>query len=293
MPYPEAINLPFNRSVIRDGFVPATAMEELPDGTGAWIIMHGDRFALNQGGEDPILHRGELPEWASRGNARVLPMGSWRGAPLRLALPDAGLPLPPSVASELLLMLAFTGEVSDADLSLAGLAQQLGLWERKSAFCPRCGGVATAIAGTRGKRCGGCGYEHFPSIYPCAIVLAQRGDEVLLIRKREWPPGYYSLPSGFCDLGECLEECAEREVLEETGVRIGGLRYRGSQCWPFPSQLMVAFTAVFEGGEVTPDPEELEDARWFSPDALPPTFSSRSVAGWLIEQWKTEPRTQR
>ena len=113
-------------------------------------------------------------------------------------------------------------------------------------------------------------------------MLVRRGDHLLLVRKREWPEGYYSLPSGFCDFGENLEECARREVEEETGIRVDSLRYAGSQCWPFPGQLMIGFTGEYAGGEVVVDREELEDAAWFAMDALPPSFSRKSIAGWML-----------
>jgi NAD+ diphosphatase len=106
-----------------------------------------------------------------------------------------------------------------------------------------------------------------------------------MIRKPEWPEGYYSLPSGFCDFGECLEECVVREVKEETGILVKNIRYVGSQSWPFPSQLMAGFTAEYESGEIVVDTKELEDARWFRADAMPPTFSAKSIAGWMIERF--------
>ncbi len=106
-----------------------------------------------------------------------------------------------------------------------------------------------------------------------------------MIRKPEWPAGYYSLPSGFCDFGECLEECVVREVKEETGILVKNMQYLGSQSWPFPSQLMAAFSADYESGGVVVDMNELEDARWFEKVALPPTFSDKSIAGWLIRRF--------
>jgi NAD+ diphosphatase len=116
-------------------------------------------------------------------------------------------------------------------------------------------------------------------------VLVFRGEEALLIRKAEWPPGYYSLPSGFCDFGESLEECARREVEEETGIGIRNLHYVGSQCWPFPGQLMIGFTADYADGEIVVEREELEDAAWFPRNSLPPTFSMKSIAGWMMNRF--------
>jgi len=116
--------------------------------------------------------------------------------------------------------------------------------------------------------------------------LVRRGDQFLLVRKKEWATGRYGLVAGFLDMSESLEECAAREVLEETGIRVKNVRYVGSQCWPFPSQLMAGFVAEYEGGEVTVDTKELEDARWFSRDALPDGLPPhRSIARWIIEKY--------
>lgn len=285
MTYPHTVNLPFNRSSIRSMHAPPKPGEQISEAPGYWIILHGDSIALNDAPPDLVLHSGEIADLVDINHVQKrMVMGTWRGKPLVLALTDGVGELPAPLRAEPLLTLSFAGNLSDSSLTIAGMAQQLGLWEKKSAFCPRCGGETSRIPGMWGKLCAACGYEHFPSIYPCTLVLVRRGDEVLLVRKREWPPGYYSLPSGFCDVGECLEECAAREVLEETGVSIKNLAYVGSQCWPFPSQLMTGFTAEYESGDVVPDPEELEDARWFRCDAFPPTFSSRSIAGWIIHR---------
>jgi NAD+ diphosphatase len=141
------------------------------------------------------------------------------------------------------------------------------------------------MPGEWGKRCVRCAYEHYPHLHPCVIVLVRDGGRVLLTRKREWAPGRYSLVAGFVDNGESLEGAVRREVREEVGVEVDGIRYRGSQNWPFPSQLMVGFTAEYAGGEVRPDTNELEDARWFPLDALPNLPSRLSIARFIIEHY--------
>ena len=104
-------------------------------------------------------------------------------------------------------------------LTLAGVAKQVLHWDKQSRHCPRCGAHTTPITGSWGKLCSACNSEHFPHIHPCAIVLVKRGNELLLTRKAEWTAGRYSLVAGFLDFGESLEECAIREVREETGYR--------------------------------------------------------------------------
>ncbi len=284
MPYPEAVNLPFNSSVIEGSYVSAKPGEMETGEPGYWVIVGEDGMVFHDGDGGLALHEGELPDSLKSGGEEVL-MGRWKGKPLRLLRVGNNNGLPPDFVAEPLLLLFFREKISDELLTVAGLAQQIARWETNSAACPRCGGETDRIDGTWGKRCKACSCEHFPNVYPCALALVIRGDSVLMIRKPEWPEGYYSLPSGFCDLGECLEECVLREIEEETGIRVRNIRYVGSQSWPFPSQLMAGFVAEFESGEIVVDTKELEDARWFPRDALPPTFSGKSIAGWIIERF--------
>lgn len=284
MAYPEASNLPFNSGVLRKLFLPAKPGEMSTDAPGYWVIVQDDNMVFYADGGKLALYEGELPP-AMEGYAREMLLGTWQEKPLRLLLADRECTFPPPFVAEPLLHLFFKESIDDGLLTIAGLAQQIARWEKISAACPRCGEATEHIIGTWGKRCRECGYEHFPAIHPCVVVLVNRGDELLMVRKPEWPAGYYSLPSGFCDFGECLEGCVLREVEEETGIRVTRIRYAGSQNWPFPSQLMTAFTADYAGGHLVVETGELEDAGWFRADALPPTFSSKSIAGWLIERF--------
>ena len=108
-----------------------------------------------------------------------------------------------------------------------------------------------------------CRHEQFPRLDPAIIVLVTDGTRVLLGRQAAWPPGRYSTIAGFVEPGESLEDAVAREVAEETGVRVDEVRYHSSQPWPFPSSLMLGFTARASTHEVRLEDEELEDARWF------------------------------
>jgi NAD+ diphosphatase len=111
------------------------------------------------------------------------------------------------------------------------------------------------------------------------MALVWRPGELLLRPLAGFAPGRYSALAGFVEPGESLEECAHREVAEEVGVTVQDLRYYGSQSWPFPHSLMVAFTRAGTGGEIVPQPGEIEDARWFRSTRCPASRrASRSRA---------------
>ena len=275
MAFPDAIHLPFNGEIIRSRFTQRKPGELEETDAGYWVFLQGDSLLLAEG----ALYRGDLPACFAMQGGTLL-FGEWDGEPVRLLSVPAELPLPESLRAVPL------GELPDDLLTLFGLARQILYWERMSRHCSRCGAAMKRIRTTWGKRCVGCGHEHFPHIHPCVIVLIRRCGEFLLARKPEWAQGRYSLVAGFLDFGESLEECVDREVFEETGLKVTNIRYVGSQNWPFPSQMMAAFVADYASGEIKVDRHELEDARWFSPanmpDSLPP---ERSIARWIIDRF--------
>ncbi|MCK4690626.1 MAG: NAD(+) diphosphatase, partial [Desulfuromonadales bacterium] len=110
------------------------------------------------------------------------------------------------------------------------------------------------------------------------------GDEILLVRKPEWADGRFGLVAGFVEFGESLEEAMEREIREETGLQVNNLRYVGSQCWPFPSQLMTGFVADYLAGDIKLQEDELAEAAWYKLDQLPVLPPRRSIARYLIDR---------
>ncbi len=125
----------------------------------------------------------------------------------------------------------------------------------------------------RARRCPVCNLTSYPRLSPAIIIAVVRrdahGERILLARNHRFPPGRYSVVAGFVEPGESLEACAQREVLEEVGLRIKNVRYFASQPWPFPNSLMIGFTAEYEDGEITLEESELADAEWFTADDLP------------------------
>jgi NAD+ diphosphatase len=283
MRYPSTVNLPFNYELIREGYAPLHPGATIPAGPGWWLPIQGNSLVVLPDGAGFRLHFGEPPVWLE-GGRESLCIGTWLGEPLRVVSVGSKLTVPAPWQAEA--FNAVEDRLDDLLLTLGGMGKQILHWQRQSRFCAICGEKLGAVTGSWGRRCKGCGHDHFPAIHPCSIVLVRRGEEFLLTRKKEWPPGRYSLVAGFLDFGESLEECAAREVLEETGIRVENVRYVGSQCWPFPSQIMAGFVADYAGGELQVDHDELEDARWFSLAGPPAGFPPRrSIARWIIDRY--------
>jgi NAD+ diphosphatase len=139
------------------------------------------------------------------------------------------------------------------------------------------------------------GSEHFPRVDPAMIVLVQTpdGSHAVLGRAPNWPELFYSCLAGFVEPGESAERAVVREVAEEVGLAVREVAYSASQPWPFPSSLMLGFTAVAELAELRPQPGELAAADWFTREqvtqgiasgelGLPPAVS---IARGLIDDW--------
>ncbi len=171
-------------------------------------------------------------------------------------------------------------------MSLAGRAAQVLEWDRAHRFCGVCGTPTELQAAERARKCPACGHAAYPRLSPAMMALVWRKNgpenELLLARAPHFAAGMFSALAGFVEPGESLEDCVQREVAEEVGVQISNLRYYGSQSWPFPHSLMVAFSAEWTGGEIVRQESEIEAAGWFPIDALPNIPPRFSIAGHLI-----------
>jgi NAD+ diphosphatase len=177
------------------------------------------------------------------------------------------------------------GALDEGAWLIAGRAAMIVDWDRSHQFCGACGEPTVDVANERAKRCPSCGLVAYPRVSPAIIVLVERGDEVLLARGAHLSAGMYALIAGFVEAGESLEDGVHREIAEEVGIEVDHVRYFGSQPWPFPHSLMVGFTAQYKSGEITIEPNELEDAQFFRPDAMPPVPPRLSIARQLIDYY--------
>lgn len=170
------------------------------------------------------------------------------------------------------------------DYLCGGKAAQILYWDKHSRYCPTCG-VLTIQETPIMKKCPQCGLEMYPPIATAIIVLIQKGNEILLVHNRAFKRNYYGLVAGFLEAGESLEQCVVREVKEETGLTIKNLQYFGSQTWPYPSGLMVGFTAEYESGTIKLQEDELSAGAFYSKDNLPEIPKKMSIARKLIDWW--------
>lgn len=176
--------------------------------------------------------------------------------------------------------------VLDADeFRMAGRASQILEWDRAHRFCGRCGSATEPGAEPLARACTGCAAVHYPRLSPAVLVSVVHEGRILLARGPHFTPGMYSVVAGFVEPGETLEETCIREVREEVGVDITDVRYVASQPWPYPSQVMIAFAATYAGGDIVPQPGEIEDARWFGVDELPMVPAPFSLSRVLIDRF--------
>jgi NAD+ diphosphatase len=200
----------------------------------------------------------------------------------------------------------FAAEISEdpdlpPSLSLVGLRQIMGIseggfpieaisyaseiihWEKTHRFCSCCGNRMEDGKGEYVKVCIACGLHSYPRISPAVIVGVRRERELLLVQAHRHRAGIYSNVAGFVEAGESLEQTVAREVEEEAGIRVKNIKYFGSQAWPFPSTLMIGFTAEYESGEIRKEEAEIRDAGWFPAEALPSVPDRYTIARQIID----------
>ena len=169
-------------------------------------------------------------------------------------------------------------------------------WQAQHRFCSACGTESQSFRGGLMRQCPSCKSQHFPRTDPVVIMLVYKGDRCVmgqtLARSNST---FYSCLAGFMDQGEAIEEGVRREVMEEAGLKVGKVNYHSSQPWPFPASLMIGCHAEAISEEITADPGEMSDVRWFTRDEVKLALEDNlegvnipgpiAIAHHLIKSW--------
>lgn len=251
---------------------------------------------MESGRPEAVLLSGEAAQALRMAGGPWAFLGFWEGRPsfaVDCSTSDDPLPLLPPQMGAFQDLRAVAGLLPPGEASVLAHARGMMHWRVKHRFCGVCGGPCEPRSAGNATACTACGAQHFPRTDPAVIMLAVRGDRCLLGHSHRFPnAAMFSTLAGFVEPGESLEEAVRREVEEETGVKVGAVHYHSSQPWPFPSSIMLGFHAEALTEEITVDPEELKDARWFTREEIRAPeahgFSLPrvdSIARRLIEDW--------
>ena len=180
------------------------------------------------------------------------------------------------------------------ELELAVTAVAMIEWHERHLACGRCGGPTESRNGGWVRQCVEESHEHYPRTDPAVIVaITDEKDRLLLAHVAYHSPGRYSHLAGYVEPGESLEQAAHREIHEEASLRLEGLEYVGSQPWPFPASIMVAFRAHAESSDLKVDGVEVTDAMWLTRSELRDRLADKTlrlaspgtIARSLIHEW--------
>ncbi len=264
-----------------DPFVPLIVPPESITEPALWFAFQGATVLVQR--EDARAHLPLRPHIRELGlePLRVQYVGRYAGQHCFSCEIAAEVPAPAGMSWAGLRSLF--GVIDDALFAVVGRAIQIVDWDRSHQFCGRCGTPTERKAAELARQCPNCGQTHYPRIAPAVMALVRKRDQLLLARSPHFPPGMHSALAGFVEPGESLEQCLHREVREEVGVEVTNVQYFSSQPWPFPHSLMIAFNCDYAGGEIVPEPGEIEAAAWFDLDHLPVLPNRISIARRLID----------
>lgn len=265
------------------------------DGTPARVAL--DHKALSDSREDPIfvgvtpdgpLFAADIPLWAPVEDATTIGQFVDQSQQAHPGFPGA----------KFLEIRGLMPTLTRLDGECIATGKALLQWHSSHRFCANCGAPSAVETSGWVRKCPQCGTQHFPRTDPVVIMAIVSGDKLLLGRNPVWPQGMYSLLAGFVEPGETLEVAVRREVLEESAIKVGPVRYVTAQPWPFPMSLMFGCYGEATSEDITIDPVELEDARWVSRADVKRMLAGEhpeinkprpgAIAGALIEAWANE-----
>ena len=259
--------------------------ERVPDDSLYFVFLRDNLLSIAEHGIPRPVTADEFRWVDAEVNSRIY-LGTWREQHCYAIDADGSVP-PGYISGDLR---SWLGRVESSLFYLAGRAKQIVDWNREHQYCGRNGEKMQDHPRDRAKVCPSCGLTVYPRLSPSIIVLVRKGDEMLLARNAQWTHGMFSTIAGFVEPGESIEQTVHREILEEVGIRVEGLKYMGSQPWPFPNSLMLGFHADYASGDIVCEDQEIAEARWFKYDELPNIPGTTAISGWLIDAFVQECR---
>ncbi len=196
---------------------------------------------------------------------------------------------------------AFAPHASMREVGQAVTAVCLGGWQESQHFCPACGAPTVPALAGWAQRCTSPddGRILFPRIEPAVIItVVDSQDRLLLQHNKAWQdPDFYSVSAGFVEAGENLEHACRRETMEETGIKVGEVKYLGSQPWPYRASLMMGFKGRALSTEIHVDNAETVKAMWVTRDEFTNGViegrihvpKKATIARYMIEEWLGRP----
>ena len=249
------------------------------------MLVNGPEIAMRDGGLGFVL---------ADETSNLAYLGCFEESHFAVSLSNENEPLAIKHGLEFQSLRTVGPSLSDLEAGLATTAIALNNWHQNHTNCPRCGAETFATNSGWIKQCPVDGTEHYPRTDPAVIVaITNPEDKLLMARQTVWQPTHFSHVAGFVEPGETLEAAVAREAMEEVGITLDSVTYMGSQPWPFPASLMLAFNATTSESNIQVDEDEIAEAYWYSRAELAAACkagelripSRVSVARRLIENW--------
>ena len=257
---------------LADSKQPAVASEN-----ALWFLVHDNRILIKEEEDDYIIPQAWDIKGLGLAPTEKQFFGLLDGQPCYVA--ELGAETEVSGAFSFVGLRSLFSQFREDVIRAAGMASQLLRWGQNHRYCGKCGERTRNKRDERAKICPRCDLINYPRLSPAMIVAVLKDHKILLAHSKRFPGKFFSVLAGFVEPGETLEECVKREVSEEVGITVKNIRYFGSQPWPFPDSLMVAFTAEYAAGEIEIDDSEIAEAGWYSAKQLPPIPPKSALPG--------------
>ncbi len=244
-------------------------LDALGDDKTRYYLFAQGKVILHKGANNQILFSREEAEQFQPKQEQAVLLGEAKDG-MRIALPVGVDPetLQEPWAAYDLRSLLYSGSVSEEDAGAIAQAGGLLFWNANNQYCGKCGAKSKSAIGGYRRDCPSCDARLFPRTDPVVIMLTVKDDKCLMGRSPHFPEGWFSTLAGFVEPGETMEDAMRRETFEESGIKVGRVKYHASQPWPFPHSLMLGLYGEALSEEIAMDESELEDCRWFSRDEV-------------------------